>query len=91
MLKRLILAFDLGLIVGAGIVALAMILATTPHRHRHRSQAERHCWVCGCTNARPCPSGCEWIAADLCSKCVQAAVEQPYKRRQGNHATSWER
>jgi hypothetical protein len=29
----------------------------------------RRCRVCGCTDERPCPGGCFWVAADLCSNC----------------------
>jgi hypothetical protein len=29
----------------------------------------RRCRVCGCTDETPCPGGCFWVAADLCSNC----------------------
>src|SRR5215831_15416689 len=29
----------------------------------------RRCGVCGCTDERPCPGGCFWVADDLCSNC----------------------
>ena len=31
---------------------------------------EQRCRVCGCTNSRACPSGCEWVEFDLCSNCI---------------------
>ena len=30
------------------------------------------CRVCGCTEDRACPGGCEWVEADLCSACGAA-------------------
>jgi len=30
----------------------------------------RTCRTCGCTEDRPCPTGCVWLEADLCSSCV---------------------
>lgn len=27
------------------------------------------CRICGCTDERGCPAGCEWIEPDLCSVC----------------------
>ena len=31
---------------------------------------EPRCRVCGCTEERPCPGGCYWVADDLCSRCA---------------------
>ena len=35
----------------------------------------RSCLVCGCTDLRPCPGGCRWVAPHLCSQCL--AVLEP--------------
>lgn len=32
------------------------------------------CRVCGCTDSAACDDGCNWVEADLCSRCVDAAV-----------------
>lgn len=37
-----------------------MDLTTTP----------RSCRACGCTEERPCLTGCRWVDADLCSCCA---------------------
>lgn len=34
----------------------------------------RTCRVCGCSDVRACPGGCTWVAADLCSACVEKEV-----------------
>jgi len=31
----------------------------------------RQCRRCGCTDAVACPSGCFWVAPDLCSSCAR--------------------
>lgn len=28
------------------------------------------CRICGCTDERACPGGCEWVEPDLCSRCA---------------------
>ena len=28
------------------------------------------CLGCGCTDHAPCPGGCIWATADLCSRCA---------------------
>lgn len=30
----------------------------------------RKCTGCGCTEEKPCPSGCAWVRKDLCSECL---------------------
>jgi hypothetical protein len=37
----------------------------------------RTCRVCGCTDARPCAGGCEWITddVDVCSACWETDVD----------------
>lgn len=37
----------------------------------------RACRVCGCTETAPCPGGCAWVAADLCSRCAVAPAGHP--------------
>lgn len=41
----------------------------------------RECRVCGCTDERACVGAdgrpCHWVAADLCSACVEQAIEAP--------------
>jgi PRTRC genetic system protein A len=32
----------------------------------------QRCRICGCTDERACPGGCEWIEPDLCSRCEAA-------------------
>lgn len=32
--------------------------------------APQRCRVCGCTDERACPGGCEWVEPDLCSRCA---------------------
>jgi hypothetical protein len=32
------------------------------------------CRACGCTDGRPCAGGCSWVAADLCSACVEGGA-----------------
>ncbi len=33
---------------------------------------DQRCRICGCTNHEACPGGCEWVEADLCSRCAEA-------------------
>jgi hypothetical protein len=33
------------------------------------------CRVCECTEDAPCPDGCYWVEADLCSVCASRIVE----------------
>lgn len=44
--------------------------------HAKGASVDRHCRVCGCTDARACPGGCTWVEADLCSKCVGRAASR---------------
>jgi hypothetical protein len=30
----------------------------------------RRCRICGCTDLRGCAGGCNWVAANLCSQCL---------------------
>ncbi len=30
----------------------------------------RKCKVCHCTELHPCPEGCYWVGAELCSSCA---------------------
>jgi hypothetical protein len=32
------------------------------------------CRVCECTEDAPCPDGCHWVEADLCSACARRLV-----------------
>lgn len=36
---------------------------------RHEVCDVQRCRRCGCTAARACPGGCQWVAEDLCSQC----------------------
>lgn len=36
---------------------------------RHEVCEVQRCRRCGCTNARACAGGCEWVTDDLCSQC----------------------
>lgn len=29
------------------------------------------CRICGCTDERGCPGGCEWVEVELCSICSE--------------------
>jgi hypothetical protein len=33
------------------------------------------CRGCGCTDLTPCDAGCEWVAPDLCSACVEGEAQ----------------
>lgn len=33
---------------------------------------DARCRTCGCTYHHPCPEGCGWVEADLCTACVGA-------------------
>lgn len=46
--------------------------ADQPMRPR-RIPGEPACAVCGCTQNNACDGGCEWVGADLCSACLEAA------------------
>lgn len=37
------------------------------------------CRFCRCTVMAPCPSGCYWLAADLCSEC--ADIDRAWRER----------
>lgn len=43
-------------------------------RCAHDPESER-CRVCGCSENRPCPIGCGWVAPGLCTACVGANFE----------------
>lgn len=34
----------------------------------------RTCRGCGCTHEKACDGGCEWVEADLCSKCSRPLI-----------------
>lgn len=46
--------------------------ATDEDRREDRIAAgmEQACASCGCSETCPCPGGCVWATANLCSRCV---------------------
>lgn len=52
--------------------------------HGHQGATEAHfitgpdrvCRACGCSDDDACPTGCYWVARDLCSTCVVRLNEQ---------------
>lgn len=41
-------------------------------------KGEQKCKFCGCTNSQACEGGCEWVSADLCSKCKPVKFKTIY-------------
>lgn len=62
--------------LGDGRVLLLTVEAVS--RVLVEAATQRHCRVCGCTEAFACEGGCHWAEADLCSACVGAP-----KRKRG--------
>lgn len=34
------------------------------------------CRYCGCTDRSACPEGCFWAAPEVCSNCIEPAIEE---------------
>lgn len=46
------------------------ISGLTRRVYRRDAEPEQRCRECGCTDSRPCTSGCFWVEDDLCSECA---------------------
>jgi hypothetical protein len=68
-------AFDCGQLTRARIAAEACAA-------ENGQQRAMVCAFCACWEARPCPGGCYWVAASLCSACCRKFDVDPVKRAQ---------
>jgi len=59
----------LGTVAHPDALPKVIVVVDQEGQERTFNTEARKCSGCGCTEHRPCPGGCSWVAWDRCNRC----------------------